>query len=150
MVEHTSCDQEVMGSNPAGCWGVFFFYFYLFLLSFTCGVSLTRSLMCWERKKWMPSCAVWGETGSNKLRFGKALRLHGKRPSLGTSLSDCLPRFVTIFGAILFSRRPDVGHRRLRWRQLRPDLWSCFQHLDISEGHFLCWQVGLLDIQLES
>ena len=41
-VEHTPCDQEVVGSNPAEYWA--FFFFYLFLLSFTSGVSYIRSL----------------------------------------------------------------------------------------------------------
>ena len=40
MVEHTPQNQEVVSLNPAGCWD--FFSFYLFLLSLSCGVSLTR------------------------------------------------------------------------------------------------------------
>ena len=33
-VERTPHNQEVVGSNPAGCWA-FFFNFHIFLLSFT-------------------------------------------------------------------------------------------------------------------
>ena len=41
-VEHTTRNQEVVGSNPTGCRA--FFFFDLFLLSFTGGVPLIRSL----------------------------------------------------------------------------------------------------------
>ena len=43
VVEHTPCNQDVMGSNPSWCWAILFF-FNLFLLSFNSGVSLIRSL----------------------------------------------------------------------------------------------------------
>ena len=44
VVEHTPCNQEVVGRNPVRCCAFFFFFFYyLFLLSFTSGVSLIRS-----------------------------------------------------------------------------------------------------------
>ena len=41
-VEHMPWNREVVGSNPLGRWA--FFYFYLFLLSFTSALSLIRSL----------------------------------------------------------------------------------------------------------
>ena len=43
-VEHMLCNLEVMGSYPAGNWTFFFSFIYLFLLSFTSGVSLIRPL----------------------------------------------------------------------------------------------------------
>ena len=45
-VERSPRNLEVVGSNPVGCWAFFFFFDfrYLFLLSFTIGVSFIRSL----------------------------------------------------------------------------------------------------------
>ena len=70
VVEHKPSYQEVVGLKSTKCWAPF-----LLLLSFPIflhqwsvlnqvpqvGASLT---MCCERKKWMPSCAAWGKTGS--------------------------------------------------------------------------------------
>ena len=43
VVDCSPFNKEVEGSNPTGT-RAFFFFFYLFLLSFTIGVSLIRSL----------------------------------------------------------------------------------------------------------
>ena len=42
VLELTPRNEEVVGLNLSGCWA-FFFFFYLFLLSWTCRVSLIRS-----------------------------------------------------------------------------------------------------------
>ena len=42
VVEQTPHIQEGVGLIPAGCWA--FFFFYIFLLSFTSGVSSIRLL----------------------------------------------------------------------------------------------------------
>ena len=56
VAEHAPQNLEVVGLNPDRCW-TFFFFFYLFLLSFTYGVSLiivpqggTSLTVCREKK----------------------------------------------------------------------------------------------------
>ena len=76
---HMPGNQKVLGSNPTGPWAFFFFVLSLptLLRHWSVliqvpqgGASLTT---CCEIKKWMPSCAAKGKTGSNEIKLAKKL-----------------------------------------------------------------------------
>ena len=70
-VEHTPHNQEVVGSNPDGCWAfVFFFlsfptFLHLWNVPYQVHQRGASKTVCWERKIWMPSCAAWGKTAGS-------------------------------------------------------------------------------------
>ena len=100
MVEHTPNYQEVVGSNPAGCWA-----FFLLLLSFPTSLHHwsvlnqvpQRDAMCCERKKWRPEAQEAQITGLPLCQFFIVVRddsLFHQKPALHTQwpiLSLSLP-----------------------------------------------------------